>query len=360
MRSQRKGWGVQSAEALATLEELGASQWGLVTTGQAETYGVSRVDLGRLRGNGLVRRVRRGVYSLPSAGHGPVQDLHAAWLSLDPRTTAEQRVEQEPVTLVSHASAAAVHSLGDLVPSVHEFTSARRRQTTHQDIRFHRRELSVEDHALVDGLPVTSVLRTLEDLASAGIDMDHLAEAVRDALAKPDVHPGALASRLDQRAGHYGHDSGQALVDDCLDRAGLPTVAANLAGSRAFAAAFMSQLSSADRSQLFGVVARQSISAEFKAAINQIVGAIISEQMRQFTAPHLPVTQDFRDQLAVTVQKGLAPMVEAQVARAAREAFPRNASELSREVPDRHGDELGEDAERMDQEGPADDGGAQA
>src|SRR5699024_1429367 len=151
-----------------------------------------------------------------------------------------------------------------------------------------------------------------------------------------------------------------ALDDGFIALVALPPVAANLSGSRSCAAAFMSQLSSADRSQLFVVVARQSISAEFKAAINQIVGAIISEQMRQFTAPHLPVTQDFRDQLAVTVQKGLAPMVEAQVARAAREAFPRNASELSREVPDRHGDELGEDAERMDQEGPADDGGAQA
>lgn len=351
---------MQSAEALATLEELGASQWGLVSTGQAETYGVSRVDLGRLRGNGLVHRVRRGVYSLPSAGHGPVQDLRAAWLALDPRMTAEDRVRQGPDTLVSHASAAAVHSLGNLVPSVHDFTATRRRQTTHPDIRFHRRELSAEDHALVGGLPVTSVLRTLEDLASAGTDLDHLADAVRDALAKPDVHPDTLASRLDHLAGHYGHDSGQALVDDCLDRAGLPAVAANLAGSRAFAAAFMSHLSSPARSDLFDVMVRQNNSPELTAAINRTVGKVVSEQMRQLTTPHLPAMQEFRDQLAETAQKGLAPVVEAQMARAAIYAFPTTTSELSREVPGEHSEELGEDGEHLDEEGAADDGGTQA
>lgn len=296
---------MRSADALTTLEELGAGQWGLVTTGQAESYGVSRVDLGRLRDNGRVDRLRRGVYALPSSDYGPLQDLRAAWLATNPRATAEERVWKEDDVAVSHVSAASVHELGDLVPSAHEFTSRRRRQSVHQDVRFHRFELLEMDRTLVDGLLVTSVLRTVEDLASSGTDLDHLADVVRDALAKPEVHPSVLARRLDRLASRYGHDTGQALVDDCLDRAGLPAVAANLAGSNALAAAFVDQLSSHTRTAFLDSLVRYSITPQLREAFDRTLGTVVSEQMSQFTAQYSPGVQAMQDHVTEVVRKSM-------------------------------------------------------
>ncbi|MCI9888545.1 type IV toxin-antitoxin system AbiEi family antitoxin domain-containing protein [Micrococcales bacterium 31B] len=224
---------MNTAQALKTLEELGSSQWGLVTTGQAERYGVSRVALGRLREKGMVNIVRRGVYSLPSTTEGPHHGLYAAWLSTEPRLLAEDR--QRTHVVVSHMSAASVHGLGDLVAGACDFTMSRRRQTTHSDLRFYKASLAAEDVEYVDGLPLTSVTRTVADLAENATDFDHLADVVRDALGKPEVHPETLADRLDDVAHHYGHTNGTELVDACLESAGLPTVAANLLGSEALA-----------------------------------------------------------------------------------------------------------------------------
>ncbi|MGY5766587.1 type IV toxin-antitoxin system AbiEi family antitoxin domain-containing protein [Brachybacterium sp. DNPG3] len=216
------------------LEQLGSGQWGLATTAQAAALGVTRADLGRLLAAGSVQRVRHGVYALASAAYGPLQDLQAAWLATEPRTAGEGRVVEGDDVLVSHVSAAQVHGLGDLIASEHEFTSPRRRQTAQPDVRFHRLDLPDEDRAVVDGLPVTSVERTVADLSASAVDFDHLASAVRDALSLPHVRPEQLAARLDAAALRYGFEDGTGLVGACLERAGLPSVAANLVSIEAF------------------------------------------------------------------------------------------------------------------------------
>lgn len=222
---------MRSVDALATLQELGSSQRGLVTTSQAEQYGISRVALGRLRERELIYQARRGVYALPTAGDESLQDLHAAWLSTDPTEIAEQRLGQ-PDVAVSHVSAARVHGLGDLVAPHHEFTSTIRRRTSQPDVRIHRGDLPDDDVAIISGLPVTSIPRTVGDIADGGVDLDHLAYVVRDALSSPQVRPRDLARRLDRAAARHGFEDGDALVEACLERAGLPPVAENLASAR--------------------------------------------------------------------------------------------------------------------------------
>lgn len=222
---------MKSVDALATLQELGSSQQGLVTTSQAEQYGISRVTLGRLRDRELIHQARRGVYALPTAGAESLQDLHAAWLSTDPTTIADQRLGK-PDIAVSHISAARVHDLGDLVAPHHEFTSTLRRRTSQADVRIHRGDLPNDDVAIINGLPVTSIPRTVGDIADDGADLDHLAYVVRDALSSPQVRPRDLARRLDKAAARHGFEDGNALVEACLERAGLPPVAGNLVSAR--------------------------------------------------------------------------------------------------------------------------------
>lgn len=274
---------MRSTDALASLEELGSSQWGLVTTGQAETYEISRVGLGRLRDNDIIHQVRRGVWALPSADHGPLQGLRAAWLATSTRELAEERLRDDVGVVVSHVSAASVHALGDLIPHRHEFTSARRRQTSQKDLRFHRAELA-GDVTIVDGLPVTSILRTVEDLAGEGADLDHLGSIIRDALASPEVRPRDLAARLDPVAERHGYEDGTALLEDSLDRAGLPTVAANLTGSRALAKILATQNLPSIRTEFLQAISQQLVNQELTAAISRNLEAALTTQLSPYLA----------------------------------------------------------------------------
>ncbi|MBB5838257.1 type IV toxin-antitoxin system AbiEi family antitoxin domain-containing protein [Kribbella italica] len=201
-------------DVLETLELLGSGQWGLVTTAQASEVGVSKMRLSRLADRGTLQRVRHGVYSLPSADTGPLQGLRAAWLSAGGRSAADQ-----PLTVVSGESAAAVHGLGDLLPAKYEFSSAVRRQTTQPDTRYRKRDLSDGDVVWVEGLPVTSVARTVEDLAAGGTDFDHLAAVVRDAFTKGTA-ADRLAQALEPSADRFGSPDGDALLVALLETAG--------------------------------------------------------------------------------------------------------------------------------------------
>lgn len=213
---------------LTALEELGAMQWGLVTTGQAKQIGIERLWLSRLMDRGVIHRIRHGVYALPSATHGPLQELQAAWLTTDRTRTLEDRIMSDNHIVVSHISASNVHELGDLVATRHEFSSTTRRQTAQQDIHFYRRELASEDIVLIDGLPVTSVARTIADLAELHVDFDHLAQAVKDAFNKGAVDFQTLAARLSPAARAYNYAGGNEFVDALINEAGLPATTASL------------------------------------------------------------------------------------------------------------------------------------
>jgi predicted transcriptional regulator of viral defense system len=206
---------VLSVDVLESLELVGSSQWGLVTTGQAHKAGVSKMQLSRLADRGTVQRVRHGVYALPSADTGPLQGLRAAWLA-----TGSQPAGNQPPAVVSGESAAAVHGLGDLLPSKYEFTTGVRRQTTQPDTRYRKRYLSDDDVIRANGLPVTTVARTVRDLATGGTDFDHLAAVVRDALATKDVASTALIRALEPAAERFGLSDGKALLTALLKESG--------------------------------------------------------------------------------------------------------------------------------------------
>jgi len=226
--AQLNGEALTEGSVLTALEELGSAQWGLVTTGQARRIGIERLWLSRLMDRGIIQRIRHGVYALPSATHGPYQELQAAWLITDRNHTLEERVMNDNHVVVSHVSASDLHGLGDLVATRHNFSTSRRRQTAQEDIRFYRRELSPKDVMLKDGLPVTSVPRTISDLADIHIDFDHLAQVTKDALSKGLADFEILASRLDPFTKTYGYDDGNEFMDALIEEAGLPSTTESL------------------------------------------------------------------------------------------------------------------------------------
>lgn len=206
---------MKQADVLATLEMVASDQWGIVTTAQAGREGVERLQLSRLAEKGDLERARHGVYLLPSHQAGPQDEIRAAWLSLEPKKFIDERWDDEWPVVVSHESAARIHDIGRLIPPKFTFSTGGTKQTRQQGIRIYtRREIPETDIVSVDGLPVTSVTRTVADLAEAGIERDYLADLVADALRKENVRIDDLAEKLKPAARSYGAKTGTQLVSE--------------------------------------------------------------------------------------------------------------------------------------------------
>jgi predicted transcriptional regulator of viral defense system len=151
------------------LTELANSQHGVVARRQLGALGLSATMVRDRIERGLLRRLHRGVYAvghrrLTTNGHAL-----AAVLAIGPGA------------VLSHRDAARLH---DLRPGNHrqtDVTTTRRGCQSTDSIRVHRTTvLTPADVTTVNGIPVTSVARTLVDLAGV-VPLDHLAKAVNEA-----------------------------------------------------------------------------------------------------------------------------------------------------------------------------------
>ncbi len=185
----------------------------------------------RLARDGVVDRLRHGVYRIAGAPIRPHQDVHAAWLAIEPRSTARVRLSAPNVAVVSHRSAALLHGLGDIDADVAEFTLPQRKQSRQLDVRYHRGAIRPDQWTLLDGLPVTTIVTTVGDLAAGHLDGGHLASVVRDAVTSGHTDPDAVATVLRPYAHRYGAPlgNGRALLTRLLTEAGVPNNARTLA-----------------------------------------------------------------------------------------------------------------------------------
>ena len=221
-------------DALRVVQDLASSQWGLLTTPQARSIGVTAAQLARFAEQGALVRLQHGVYVVAGVPFDRHRDLQAAWLALDPRVPAYERINIPGVPVVSHGSAAELHGLGDIEADVHEFTVGSRKQSRREDVRIHRGHVPKTDWTQKTGLPVTTPARTVVDLAAAGIDGGHLAVVARDSIITAGVSMGQLGRQLAPFAAKYGAPAsdGDALLKRFLDEAGIPAVSEGLANNR--------------------------------------------------------------------------------------------------------------------------------
>ncbi len=176
---------MDQAEALEAVAGLAEGQWGMFTTAQAEARGVPRTDVARLVRRDLARRLRHGVHMMPGVPSSPFEDIRAEWLATEPAQTAGQRHDDPEPVIVSDESAALIHGIGDLPPGGVHLTSVRRLQSRQQWVTIHRRQITDREYEWIDGLPVTTPRRTLEDLAESGRwDQSQLRAVANDAIAR--------------------------------------------------------------------------------------------------------------------------------------------------------------------------------
>ncbi|MCI1748205.1 MAG: type IV toxin-antitoxin system AbiEi family antitoxin domain-containing protein [Acidipropionibacterium sp.] len=213
---------MRTRDALKALAEVSSSQWGMVTSAQARARGVSHMNLTRLTESGDLLRLSHGVYRDAGAPGDEYEDLRSAWLASDPARLAWDRLQERPSkVVVSGESAAALHGIGNLRAMRSEFTTSFRKQTQRTDVHYRTRTLTSNDVTVREGLPVTTVERTIADLVEQRTQLDHVGDALRDAARKSRLDTDRLAELLSPLAERNGHakGDGSALLDELLESA---------------------------------------------------------------------------------------------------------------------------------------------
>ncbi|MGA5200814.1 substrate-binding domain-containing protein [Streptomyces variegatus] len=217
---------MSQADTLRALDARAAGQWGLVTTAQAKLDGVQGVQLLRLERSGALESVGHGVYRLAASPPPEHLRIKVAWLRLDPGTPARDRRTDGPGSgVVSHTSACAVHGLGGRPHDPVELTVSSRRTTRDETVVLHRARTDAEDITVVDGLPVTTVPRTVVDLLEDRADAARTGAFLAEAAARGLVCVDDLAPRVAAFAGAYGlpaEASGAELLEFLCEQAGRP------------------------------------------------------------------------------------------------------------------------------------------
>ena len=153
--------------------ELATDQYGYVTTSQAREGGVSADTLRKMAARGTLERVSWGVYRVPTFPPSPYAEYMEA--SLWPAGVRG---------VISHQSALALREISDVSPSATHLTvpddfRIRRDVPTH--LAIHHAKLTDEEVTVFEGIPSTTVARTIEDCHRVHVGPTLLRQAIEDA-----------------------------------------------------------------------------------------------------------------------------------------------------------------------------------
>ena len=174
---------------------------GFVTAGQARALGVSDSVLARLTQRGRLERVARGVYRIPYFPSDRLSQYREAVLW----TRASHGPEN---VALSHETALAVYGISDVNPSRVHVTvprNARLRRRKPKWIVIHRAELPTSDITVHEGLPVTSVERSVRDVLTETGRSGLAHQAIKDARKEGYINAAEakrLARQVSQHAEH--------------------------------------------------------------------------------------------------------------------------------------------------------------
>ncbi len=165
---------------------MAETQAGYFSAAQAAAVGIDRRRLARYVVKGQLERIKRSVYRLVPFPRSRHEDLFIAWLEVGPQS------------VISHDSALAVYELSDALPFAVHLTVTRTTSRRHPGLRLHTNQISAEEITHYDGLPMTTVPRTIVDVGVSGLSEEFVQQAVREAIQGGLTTPKVL---LDAAAG---------------------------------------------------------------------------------------------------------------------------------------------------------------
>ncbi|HEX2071735.1 MAG TPA: type IV toxin-antitoxin system AbiEi family antitoxin domain-containing protein [Thermoleophilaceae bacterium] len=189
-----------SRREASELWELARRQHGVVTRAQLLALGLERGAVAHRLRSGRLHPIQRGVYAVGR----PALSREGMW------TAAVASCGEGAV--LSHRSAAAAHGVAEPPTGPTEVTIPPGTVRARPGLRVYRRVVEPGERALVDGIAVTTVERTLLDLAA--LLSPRALEAAINAADKHDlVDPEKLRSTLARYAGRRGVRALRQLLD---------------------------------------------------------------------------------------------------------------------------------------------------
>ncbi|HEY5063040.1 MAG TPA: type IV toxin-antitoxin system AbiEi family antitoxin domain-containing protein, partial [Gemmatimonadaceae bacterium] len=167
---------MRSREWSNKLYDIAESQLGYFTASQARSAGVQQVRLVQLNQTGDVERVSRGVYRLVRFPLSPLGQYMEAALWPQVRRPGA-------LAVISHVSALALHELSEVSPAKIHITlppDLRVRRAVPRHLVLHFAPLASDDVRVVDGVPVTTPVRTIRDVHAAHLGPALVRRAIAD------------------------------------------------------------------------------------------------------------------------------------------------------------------------------------
>ena len=211
---------MKEAIDITSLEQLAASQWGMFTTSQAQQQGIQRNQIARLTEKNKAEQLCYGVYRMTAGEETPSADIKAAWMSAHPHFFVSDRMKTSPYdAVVAGRTAAVLHSLGDFYASPYTFIVPHRKQSTRAEIKYLPWSIEPQDIVFTDGLPTTSVERTIADLIRLREEPSYVDGIIAEVAEKEKrIDVRRLAELLAPLAGRNGYkkNDGGAFSRDLL------------------------------------------------------------------------------------------------------------------------------------------------
>jgi predicted transcriptional regulator of viral defense system len=174
------------------LYHIAEQQAGYFTSAQAARARLQSKLLWHHEKSGRLIRVAHGVYRLAQFPTSPFEDLFVAWLRCGPKA------------VISHESALSVYDLSDVIPGEVHVTVPRTASRRRPGIRLHTNRLRSQDIKKREGLPITSVPRTIADVAKAGLGEEQVRSAIHQAVERGLANKRSLVVEAKRRGGRPG------------------------------------------------------------------------------------------------------------------------------------------------------------
>lgn len=167
---------------------------GLVTAEQVRAEGFTDSVMARLVQRKRIERIARGVYRIPHLLPGRFSQYREAVL------WAKANRGPDPVA-ISHMTALVIYGISDVNPASIHLTvplATRLRRKMPKGIVVHHSDLSTNEIAMQEALPLTTIDRTIADLLQSGSRTDLLKQAVSGARREGYINDSD-AARLRRR-----------------------------------------------------------------------------------------------------------------------------------------------------------------
>ncbi len=193
-----------SKSALRTLTEVAATQGGYFTAKQAEKAGYDAQHLSYHLSAGNFERVGHGLYRIPTLPLAEHDDLLRLWLW-------SRGHDDQPRAVISHQTALAMHELAEFIPTeIHLTVPPGFRKKSPDGCTLHKGKVDSSETQPFDALPVTTPLRTMQDLArDPSIPAEQFEQAVMTAVERGLILQNQASELIDVRRGILSKQKGK-------------------------------------------------------------------------------------------------------------------------------------------------------